>query len=89
MINFIICSENTPILWAARMNNTKVIQTLIAHGAEATDTNFAGWNIHHYTEDTEINKRFPSLINRGNCAGKYKIINVERRNNSLILILFY
>ena len=77
MINCIICSGRAPILWAADKNNIKLIQNLIAYGAEATDTDYVGGNMLHYTTrntDTEIIKQFPYLINKGSCNGKYTII---------------
>jgi ankyrin repeat protein len=75
-----MCLGRTPILWAAYRNNNKILKKLIAHGAEATDTTYAGWNILHYTRDAEIIKQFPSLINKAGCSGKYTIISVKRRN---------
>ena len=64
---------------AAYKDNLTLIQELMSYGAEATDTNYAGRNMLHYTEDAEIMKQFPSLINKGSCDGKYTIISVERR----------
>lgn len=70
-----ICLGKTPILLAAWMDNTTIIQHLIDHGAQVTDTDFAGRNMLHYSQNnTEIIKQFPFLINKGNCRGKSTII---------------
>ena len=67
----------------SEVNSLALIQELMSHGAEATDTDYAGWNMLHFTRDAEIfkqiMKQFPSLINKGDCYGKYTIISVERR----------
>ena len=77
--NCIICLGIIPILWAARWNKI-ILQKLMSHGAEATDTDYGGNNMLHYTDDAEIIKQFPSLINKASCNGKYTIISVKRRN---------
>ena len=80
MINCIICLGKTPILWAAFRDNLALIKELMSHGAEATDRDYNGWNMLHYTDNVEIIKQFPSLINKADCNGKYTIISVKRRN---------
>ena len=75
-----MCLGRTPILVAAIENNIKILQKLMSHGAEATDTDYRGLNMLHATTDAEIMKQFPSLINKGGCSGKYTIISIKRRN---------
>ena len=55
----------------------ELIQDLIAHGAEATDTDYRGFNMLHYTSDAEIIKLFPSLVNKGDCNGKNTLLLKE------------
>ena len=79
MINCIICSGKTPIFLAAWKEYLTIIKELMSHGAEATNTDYNGWNMLHSTENAEIMKQFPSLINKGDCNGKYTIISGKGR----------
>ena len=89
MINCIICLGWTPILWAAINDNFTLINKLMSHGAQATDTDYAGWSMLHLTNDAEIIKHFPSLINKASCNGKYTIISVEQRSKKKMISFMY
>ena len=79
----------TPLFWAAQQNDINLILRLIAHGAQATDTDYNGLNILHHYRDTEIIKLFPSLINTGDCSGKFGIIiSVYLMKGEIVQIVF-
>ena len=61
----------------------------MSHGAEATDTDYAQWNMLHLTNDAKIIKQFPSLINKASCGGKYTIMKGELSEQMTVFYLLH